>query len=256
MASRVNNVNTRSNTNTTTPPIDTKKTPNNNNEPTIKDVMAKLNEVIRSIDYMSSQQEETLKRLILLENENKSLNEANSQLNTRLANIETFFFQQQQQQLQNHVTIHGIRAEQGEDLKQTIINTAKILNVDVTKESIISARRMNNNNNPNTPTIIVTEFHTTEIKNKILQNAKVNGPIMLNQLKNSPNNENKKIYINEYLNTYTKTLYENAKKLKLNNQYKFVWVKHGNIYIRKNETSNIIRVKHQNDVNRAQNESQ
>lgn len=238
--------------NTQTPTGDALKTTNSNNEPTMKDVMAKLNELIQSVEYLSSQQEESLRRLILLEKENKTLSEANINLNTRLANIETFFFQQQQQQLKNHITIHGIKPEQGEDLKETIIKTIKIINVDITKDSIQSARRMKSNNNTTTPTIIIAELSTNDIKNKILQNAKTNGPIMLNQLKNSNNNENRKIFINEYLNNYTKTLYENAKKLKITNQYKFIWVKHGNIYIRKTEMSNIIRVKHQNDIERAQ----
>lgn len=223
----------------------------------MRDVMTKLNDLVNSINHMSSLQDETLKRLVALKKENKTLKETNNSLNTRLANMESFFYQQQQQQLVNHVTIHGIKREQGEDLHQTIINAIKIININIVKEDIRSARRMNNNNNinTNTPTIIIAELRNTEMKNLILQTAKTNGPIMLNQLKQSPNAESKKIYINEYLNNYTKSLYENAKKLKLNNQFKFVWVKHGNIFVRRNETSNIIRVKHQNDIDNAKNES-
>lgn len=225
-------------------------------EPTLKQVMSKLNDIIKAIDFHSKQQEEALKRLANIEKENVSLRQENTNLNIRLSNIESFFYQQQQQQLQKHITIHGVPKNTNEDLNTTIINTIKSLNITVNQDEIITARRMHSTHNNTAPPIIVVEFTTTAIKQNIMQTYKTNGPIMLSQLSKAPNTENKKIYFNEYLNNYYKQLYNNTKELKSSNNFKFVWFKHGTIYARESETTQIYRVKHQNDITRIKNNHQ
>lgn len=224
------------------------------NEPTLKQVMLKLNDIIKAIDFHSKQQEEVLKRLANIEKENNNLRQENTNLNKRLANIESFFYQQQQQQLQNHITIHGVPKAPNDNLNATVINTIKAINITVTPDDIITVRRMNTNNNNTAPPIIVAELKTTALKQHIMQTYKTNGPIMLTQLSSASNAGNKKIYINEYLNNYYKQLYSNAKELKLSNGFKFVWFKQGIIYARENETSQIYRVKHQNDITHIKNQ--
>lgn len=224
-------------------------------EPTLKEVMMKLNDIITAIDFHAKQQEEALVRLANIEKENNTLRMENIDLNKRLANIESFFYQQQQQQLQNHITIHGVPKKPNEDLKATVNNTIKAMNITVNQDDISTARRMNSTNNNTAPPIIVVEFKTIDVKLNIMQVYKDNGPIMLTQISNTTNAGNKKIYINEYLNNYYKQLYNNAKELKTSNNFKFIWFKNGTIYARENETSQIHRIKHQNDITYIKNQS-
>lgn len=242
--------------NTGTRPITPIINNDNTNEPTLKQLMTKLNDIIKAMEFNSSQQEEVLKRLANMEAENKILRDENNNLNKRLANIEGFFYQQQQQQLQNHITIHGIPKKANEVLHTTIINTIKTIDITINTDNIKHARRMNvsNNNNNTTPPIIVVEINDANLKQQIMQKYKSNGPIMLNQISNTTNTENKKIYFNEYLNNYYKQLYTNAKELKTSNNFKYIWFKNGTIHARKTETSQIYRIKHQNDIIYLQNQ--
>lgn len=240
--------NTRLNAKNIPSPITT-PTINDTQEPSNKELMIKLNEIIQAMEFQTKTFEELFKRVTNIEKESKTLRDENINLSQRLATIESFFFQQQQEQLQNHITIHGIPTKANEDLTTTIINTLNTLDVTVIKENITHVRRMNTNNNNNTsPPIIVVQLNATNIKQLIMQKFKSNGPILLNQISNVPHTEHKKIYINEYLNNYYKQLYENAKTLKTSHNFKFIWFKNGTIYARKNETSQIFRVKHQNDI--------
>ena len=52
----------------------------------------------------------------------------------------------------------------------------------------------------------------------------------------------RKIYLNQDLPEETRKIYNKARELK-NNGFKFVWSKHNNVYCRKTESSNVIRLK-------------
>lgn len=141
--------------------------------------MSKLNAIVKAMDFNTDQQEEVLKQLDGIEKEIKTLRDENANLSKRLINIETFFYQQLQQQLQNHITIHRIPKQTNEDLNTTVINTIKTLNIDINKESIITTHTMNATSNNTAPPIIVVEFNTITIKQQIMQTYKTNGPIIL-----------------------------------------------------------------------------
>lgn len=87
---------------------------------------------------------------------------------------------------------------------------------------------------------IIVELKTEALKAVILQARKERGPIKIKecQLKG----KNNSIYINEQLTmTLNKLSYE-ARTLKKENKIKYAWTRDGNIYIRKTDTSNKIKV--------------
>lgn len=90
---------------------------------------------------------------------------------------------------------------------------------------------MNTSNNNSTP-IIVAEFDSSSTRQLIHNSFKKNGPIMLKQLFTNTTLESNKLFINEYLTEYTKTLFEDTKKLKSKYNVQFVWIKNGRIYVR------------------------
>ena len=50
-------------------------------------------------------------------------------------------------------------------------------------------------------------------------------------------------YINEHLSQHNKTLFKQTREIAKEKVYKYVWVKNGNIFVRKNETSKITHIK-------------
>lgn len=117
--------------------------------PTIKDLYKLLKDMFCSLNYLSNSYDEFKIKISKLEEENEELKIESNSMQKRLQYIETDYYHQQQLQLQNHITIHGIPKQNTEELINTVINTANILKVDVTQSNIESCRIMHNKNKTN-----------------------------------------------------------------------------------------------------------
>lgn len=214
--------------------------------PTIKDVYKVLKGMSKSLSFLAEGYEEFKNKIITLETENKNLKATSEQLNKRLQYLETDYYNEQQQKLQNYITIHGIPQIKNEEVINTVIKIAEKLNVKIEQDDIISHRMMNMKNHSNFSPIMVVELKDIEVKQKIKCNFKNNGPIIVSQILKSAINTNKehqKIYINDYLCNYVKQLLEQTKKIQAKCNLKFVWTKNGYVYARYNEGTPIIKIR-------------
>lgn len=219
--------------------------------PTIKDVMKVLKCMVKSLNFLSDGYEDFKTKIVKLEDENEKLKMDAEQLHKRLQNMENDHYHEQQQKVQNYVTLHGIPLQKNEDIPSTMVKIAEILNVNLTPSSIKSFRSMNNQNKNNATPIIIIEFQDQITKTNIKKNYKDNGPIIVSQvLKNTinTNDEHRKVYINDYLCTYFKQLLEKTKKIQTKCNIKYVWSRNGNVYARYNEKTPIIKIKNYSDI--------
>lgn len=216
-------------------------------EPTMKDILKIIRETHKTINFLADKFDDISKKVTEIERQNKQITDENSEIKIRLKQLEIQHYREQQQQLNKHLTIHGVPKKSNENLEDIIINLAKITKTDISKSNIISCRRMNANENTNAP-IIVAEFDNIHNKQQLHNNFKINGAIIVKQLFTNTTNDSKKIYINEYLSEYTRKLLEDTKKLKVKHNIQFVWVKNGVVYLRVNATSNVFKIIHQDNI--------
>lgn len=220
--------------------------------PTLKDLYNVMKEMFSSVNYLSKSYDDFKTKISKLEEENEELKNESKLMQKRLQHIETDYYHQQQLQLQNYVTIHGLPKQNTEELVNTVINTANILKVNVSQSNIESCRIMQNKNKTNPTPIIVVEFKDHETKQNFQTKYKANGPIIATQiLKNVKGtvNEHRKIYVNDYLCSYYKELLENTKQIRTKHNIKFVWYKNGNIFARQNENTFTYKIKNYTDLN-------
>lgn len=214
--------------------------------PTIKDVYKVLKGMSKSLSFR--------RRLWRIQKQNNNTGNRKQELksnirttkNKRLQYLETDYYNEQQQKLQNYITIHGIPQIKNEEVINTVIKIAEKLNVKIEQDDIISHRMMNMKNHSNFSPIMVVELKDIEVKQKIKCNFKNNGPIIVSQILKSAINTNKehqKIYINDYLCNYVKQLLEQTKKIQAKCNLKFVWTKNGYVYARYNEGTPIIKIR-------------
>lgn len=200
------------------------------------------------MNFLSDKYDKFISIVAKLEDENNTLKINNENLNKRLQSIEFEFYNQQQQQLSNFITIHGIPKQQKEDTKDLVVKTIKILDSNLDSVNVISCRRMLNKSAQDIAPIIVAEVDDIQTKTRIKSNYKTNGPIILSQIMNTPHCKQQKIFINDYLSNYHKNILNLAKKLKQTYGFKFVWTKNGNVYLRYTEQSPVIQIKTEDDI--------
>lgn len=83
-----------------------------------------------------------------------------------------------------------------------------------------------------------------KIKRKNSENTEIKG-IAIENISNN-------MFINEHLTPNMKAILKQAKDVAKIKKYKFVWVKNGCVYARKNETSRVIKLTSMDDINRFQ----
>ncbi|XP_022160461.1 uncharacterized protein LOC111026649 [Myzus persicae] len=177
----------------------------------------RMEELIKSVSFMSSQFDEFNKKLDAALLEMNHLRTENNKLkieNTRLANDIL-------------------------DIKQKL-DTFEQANMG------IEASRLNSTNNK--PSIIIAKLETSEMRKNLIKINKLQ-KLNANMLSENWNKENK-IYINERLTKEKRILYSKTRAAGKERNYKFIWISNAVILIRKDENSKITRIRSINDIER------
>lgn len=205
-----------------------------------------LKEIQQSQTYLSQKFDEFNKRTKLLEEENKTLKKEVNSLKMRLTAVEYDHNALQNEIFKKHVYVSGVPLRQNESLEKIIIEIGALSNVKINNNDIVTCKRLParkvNSSHQQHPQISV-EFNSTTIKEEMINNQKINGPILQSQLKLTSTESDRKIYINEYLSNLNKKLLYEAQKLKQKFNVKFIWAKNGNVFIRQSETTQTFRIR-------------
>ena len=163
----------------------------NEDNPSLKEVVKFLKKMHKALSFVSDSHHDFKITLKNLEDENKILKVENIQINKRLSKLESEFFNQQQQTLQNDITLHGLPSQNDDEIKNTIIQAAHFLKVPMSDDDITSIRTMNNTSSSPIVVIRLRKFEKKcELKNKYKQN----GPISLSQIYGKNTNKQKNLH--------------------------------------------------------------
>lgn len=209
--------------------------------PTLKDIQQTNHSIESSISYLSAQNEELTKKIVQLEKKGQEDREyitlledkiESIQINCRKSNLE----------LKN---VPRKNTESKEELIEMILSLSTTIGGNLVQSDIKDIYRVRGkNNSPNPP--IVVETTSTMVKNDILKLCKAYNT--KNKLKLCAKNlgirtrEDTPIYVSEQLTAKGSRLYFRARDLARSRQYKFCWTAYGRVYVRKTETSPIIAI--------------
>lgn len=221
---------------------------------TLADIYKLISKVDGTVSTLSTKFDCLDNRTTKLENENKKLKEDITNLNARLSSAEYSINQSQQKQFEKYITISNIPVVEQENLFEIVINAINLLRIEISKTNILQCKRIGSKSK-NIPLIIV-EFDSLELKDTVLDIAKRSGPILSSQIypegaSSNPDRENnRKIFINQYMTTYTQQLLQEAKKLREKYNIEYIWQNRGIILIRLTQKSKIYKIKSFEDLDR------
>lgn len=101
-----------------------------------------------------------------------------------------------------------------------------------------------NSNNENNPIIIT--LNNKQSKINILKARKEIGSLQTRECHIKGRNND--IFVNEHLTTLTGKIFYATRQLKKEKKIRYTWIRDGNVYIRKTETSDKIKIKQLADI--------
>lgn len=220
----------------------------------IKIVMEEVSALKNSMDFINAEFEDiksTLKTSSVL---TKQLEKENVTLRAKLADLDSRIGQMEQHSRSNNLEIQCVPEFRNENLVSTIMQLSKVVESNTSESDIQHCTRIAKlKANSDRPRSIVVQFARPAVRDGLLAAvAKYNKAHKTDKLNSGDlgiAGEKKPIYVVEHLSATNKSLHAAARVKAKELKYKFVWVKHGKIYVRRDEDSEHTHIKDIESVN-------
>lgn len=186
-----------------------------------------------------------------IENEKQSLQMSISQLQLQL-NIK------EQESLANDLQISGIPEIDNESLTHLVATVATKIGVKVSDMDIVSVARVGAKQATADPTSsghkfrprpIVVRLARRSVRDELLKNARIRRGANTGDL-GLPSHEPKRFYINERLTKTSRQIFAKAREAARIAKWRFVWTKEGRVYARWSESSKVLLLQSESDVDK------
>lgn len=202
-------------------------------------INTKLDETNVVLKSQSEQYEKCVKIMEDLISENKQLKEKVRKLEERLEDVEQY-------SRSNSVEIHGIPVETNENVLNIVKEVGKALDLNISDSMVDACHRLGNKQNGNPPGIIV-KFVRRLDKEEFIRKRRVKRTLSTRHI-NRP--DDKPIYVNESLSPSRRRLLAMARTARNEKNYKFLWIRNGKIFLRKEENAPVKVVTNQDDLSK------
>lgn len=205
-----------------------------------------------TVDYICAEQaalksqisdkNNTIKKL---EIENNQLQSDLNTLNKRLLSIETM-------SRSFNIEVQAVPESRSENVLLLFQKLCSTIGMTIENNQITACRRVAKMDaKSNRPRNILVTLSSPRLRDSILSLARrfnkshvKNADKMLNSSHLGITDKLCRIYVTEHISPQCKALYAETRKIAKQKNYQFVWVKFGRIFVRKNEESSSINIKH------------
>uniref|UniRef100_A0A8D8Y720 L1 transposable element RRM domain-containing protein n=1 Tax=Cacopsylla melanoneura TaxID=428564 RepID=A0A8D8Y720_9HEMI len=220
-----------------------KKLLTNHKTQIMKEMKKELTEVHRLVEFASGKLDEVSEIMKVITVKQTALEKENQELKLQLTMVTDELEDMQQYSRRRIIQIDGIPKQDNENLEEIMKQIGIKLGVSVDNDQIDAIHRIPTRSQ--NPEPIVVEFTTRKVRNSVINNSKTKR-IRTKDL--GLGTADRPVYIYEQLSPRRKKLLYEAKKLKQEKQYKYVWTREGKIFMRKEDTSNPIRLQSLDDL--------
>jgi peptide deformylase len=209
------------------------------------EVKSRLTEVEGSLEFSSSRQDSYEDRLRAVES-----NISSSQGQTvRIQQLELTIDKMEQQARTANIEICNLPEKRGENLMSIISDIGAAIKLTLTLGDIVSIHRVRHADpNSTSPKNIIVRFTSVMLRDNILAAFRIAKGLNTSTIKIT--GPPQKIYLNEHLTLKNKLLLRKTREAASRHSYKYVWVRHATILVRKDDTSQIIAIRGDQDLNK------
>ncbi|XP_064076282.1 uncharacterized protein LOC135194597 [Vanessa tameamea] len=157
-----------------------------------------------------------------------------------------------QELLLNDVEITGLEEKSGENSTHLIMSLAKKLGADLDERDIVSVARSgprriaaDSGERPPRPRPLVVRLARRSVRDTLLRAARVRRGTDSSGITDT---EPRRVYVNERLTGTNRQLFYKTREECRRHGWRFSWTKNGRIYVRKNDSSEIRRIRSSSDI--------
>lgn len=201
----------------------------------------KLDENTLAVKSGMEKIEEYVKEIEALRSENTALKGKISDLECRVDDLENY-------SRRNCLEIQGIPENRGEEVTEVVKEVGKALQFEITEDMLDACHRVGKpgGRGSDRPRGIIVKFvrrtDKETLMNKRRQRKRDFSTRHLGLATDTP------VYVNDSLSPTRRRLLAQARQIRKDKGYKYIWLRNGNILLRKEEGSPVVEVKTQADL--------
>lgn len=208
----------------------------------LKSIKEEIKDVKHSMNFISEQYEEFMREHKAAKATIKELQEQNLSLRSSLDNLNNRMNLMEQHNRSNNIEIQCVPEKNNENLLNIVSNLCTVVGSNVTVEHVVNVTRIAKLNTATSrPRSIIVQFNTPKIRDSLLADVikfnKSNHDNKLNSVHIGFEGQKSPIFVTEHLSPFNKSLHAAARMKAKDKCYKFVWIRNGKIYMRKDENS-------------------
>lgn len=199
----------------------------------------KIDENTKSVNENNKSVEKYLKIIDDLVSKNKALERKLSEAEQKIEDMEQY-------SRLNALEIHGIPEDRNEDVIEVVKNVGKALDMNIDASMIDACHRLGTKRGADgRPPGIIVKFVRRLDKDELLRRRRVKSTLSTRHMNLAMDQP---VYINESLSPARRRLFAEARQFKRQNDFKFLWVRGGKIFLRRDEAASVHRVTCQADL--------
>ena len=204
-----------------------------------------------SINFLSNQYEDLLKEHKSTLNTLKTLKEENSTMHSTVKKLSYRIDLMEQHSRLNNIEVQCIPENRQENIVEIVTKLGSAVGCNITEDTIAACSRVaKSNRSSNRPRSIVVQLTSQKIRDSLLAACiKYNKSHPADKLNTSHINvkgQKQAIYVVEHLSPTNKALHAAARVKSKQINYKYVWVRSGKNYMRKDDSSEFKVIKNFN----------
>lgn len=190
-------------------------------------------------DFLSAEQRDLTSQLKQKDKEIKELQNKSSELQIELQALNNRITTIEKISRENNLEIQGVKEQKSENLLQLFKTICETVKASMADSDVKSCRRIAKMDpTSDRPRSILVTLSSPRLREDILRavsrfNKTSNGKLNSRHLGMEGATEN--VYVSEHLSPDCKKLFKEARKIGRDKGYKFVWVRRGFVYVRKDE---------------------
>ncbi|XP_026745842.1 uncharacterized protein LOC113507180 [Trichoplusia ni] len=218
---------------------------------TLLELKSEVTDLQNNVKFLSAKYDTVMEKINCLDNKAKKINTLElevSDLRGQLKSIEGNIEKQEQWGRRSNIEIIGLPEKNGENLMNALSKLATYAKCPFNPQTDIDfvTRVAHLNKDLKKPKPVIVRFLARYKKDEFLSRLREFKDIKASDIGYSENTS--RIYFNEHLTSCKKMLLNKVKKLAVEKQYKYVWVKNFSILARKTDSSTAIHISSEDDL--------